>query len=70
MATPTPRDFFARDKDEQKAFIDTTWCDTCMEADLGMHTPTEYELDGTIFIEGQCKKCGEPVYTELTDDDI
>ncbi len=66
----TQRDFFARDPEEQQAFLDQTWCDKCQAADLGMHTPLEYELDGTIFVEGTCKQCGEQVYTELTDDDL
>ena len=70
MGTPTSRDFYARDKEEQKAYLETTWCDHCMKADLGMQEPVEYELEGTIFIEGQCLQCGQAVYTELTDDDI
>lgn len=65
-----PRDFFARDEEEQQAFLTQTWCDNCMEADLGMKNPVEYELDGTIFVEGVCNKCGQSVYTELTDEDI
>lgn len=64
------RDFFSRDDEEQQAFLTQTWCDHCMEADLGMSDPIEYEQDGTVFVEGACKKCGQPVYTELTDEDI
>ncbi|RVU32826.1 hypothetical protein [Neptunomonas marina] len=64
------RDFTARDSEEQQAFLQQTWCDNCQAADLGMHTPIEYEIEGTIFVEGRCSRCGEPVYTELTDDDI
>ncbi|WP_293265829.1 hypothetical protein [Neptunomonas sp.] len=64
------RDFLLRDKEEQQAFLEQTWCDKCQEADLGMHTPLEYELDGTIYIEGTCSKCGEQVFTELTDDEL
>lgn len=66
----TVRDFFARDEEEQQAFLLQTWCDNCQAADLGMHTPLEYLLDGTIFVEGTCNKCGEQVFTELTDDDL
>ena len=40
-----------------------------MEADLGMKDPKEYEQDGVIFVEGACVKCGEPVCTEIADDD-
>ena len=64
------RNFLARDAEEQQAFLEQTWCDSCQEADLGMHSPLEYELEGTIYIEGTCNKCGQQVYTELTDDDI
>lgn len=64
------RDFTARDSEEQQAFLQQTWCDHCQAADLGMHTPIEYEVEGTIFVEGRCSRCERPVYTELTDDDI
>jgi hypothetical protein len=70
MATETARDFYARDEEEQQAFLTQTWCNQCLEADLGMTDPKEYELNGTIFIEGRCVKCKSPVYTELTDEDI
>lgn len=68
--TPTPRDFYARDADEQALFLRETWCDNCQELNLGMRDPIEYELYGIIFIEGRCNKCGEQVLTELTDDDF
>ncbi|MCP8687379.1 hypothetical protein [Marinobacterium sedimentorum] len=66
----TMRDFGARDEDEQQAFLTQTWCDNCQQANLGMHTVIEYELKGVLFIEGKCAGCGEPVLTELTDDDF
>ena len=62
------RDFFARDKEDQDAFLSQTWCNNCMEADLGMVEPQEYELNGVVFVEGKCKKCGEVVVTEIADD--
>ena len=68
--TKVKRDFFVRDDEEQQAFLTQTWCDNCQEADLGMNTPLEYELDGTIFVEGTCNKCAEQVFTELTEDDL
>ncbi|AJQ95891.1 hypothetical Protein YC6258_03855 [Gynuella sunshinyii YC6258] len=40
-----------------------------MEMDLGMVNPIEYELDGIIYVEGNCKKCGEKVVTELDDEE-
>lgn len=66
----TSRDFSKRPADEQEAFLTQTWCDNCMEADLGMTDPVEYEDEGLVIIEGKCKKCGSVIMTELTDDDI
>jgi hypothetical protein len=63
------RDFYAREQEDQEAFLSQTWCNTCMEADLGMKDAKEYEQDGVIFVEGVCAKCGEPVCTEIADDD-
>lgn len=64
------RDFSQRPAEDQQAFLTQTWCDHCMEADLGMTDPVEYEDDGLVIIEGKCKKCGGLVVTELTDEDI
>ena len=63
------RDFYARPEDEQQAFLTQTWCNNCQEIDLGMKDPKEYELNGVVVIEGKCKKCGEPIITEIADDD-
>ena len=68
MTERVVRDFFARDEDEQKLFTEQTWCDACGQADLGMHTPIEYALGDSIFIEGQCNQCNSPVVTELSED--
>mgnify|MGYP000424552352 CR=1 FL=1 len=64
------RDFMARDEQERQAFLEQTWCDKCLQENLGMHTPLEYEFKGIVFIEGQCNQCGEAVLTELTDDEF
>ncbi len=66
----TERDFFQRTDEDQQAFLTQTWCDHCMAADLGMTDPQEYEEEGVLVIEGTCKKCGNPVTTELTDDEL
>lgn len=65
-----PRDFHARPADEQALFLNETWCDHCQALGLGMKDPEEYELFGIVFIEGRCLRCGEPVLTELTEDDF
>lgn len=64
------RDFGARDQQEQQAFLEQTWCDNCLKANLGMSDPVEYELKGIVYIEGRCLGCGQPVLTELTDEDF
>ncbi|NVK42869.1 MAG: hypothetical protein HWE39_16630 [Oceanospirillaceae bacterium] len=64
------RDFEARDDAEKLAFLEHTWCDNCQQANLGMTDPVEYVLKGIVFIEGRCRQCGQPVVTELTDDDF
>ncbi len=63
------RDFYARDVQEQAAFLANTWCNQCQEVDLGMKDPVEYEFMGRIFIEGKCNVCGEPSITEVVDDE-
>lgn len=63
------RDFYARDAEDQEAFLTQTWCNECGEADLGMTDPVEYEQDGVVLVEGKCKKCGTSILTEIADDD-
>lgn len=64
------RDFSARSEDELKAFLEQTWCDECQQVNLGMSNPREYLYKGIVFIEGDCNNCGQPVLTELTEDDF
>jgi len=69
MSDPIERDFSKRPPEEQEAFLTQTWCNNCMQMDLGMKDPKEYELNGTVLIEGKCKKCGETIVTEIADED-
>ena len=69
MSEQIVRDFFERAEDEQQEFLKFTWCNTCQAVDLGMKNPQEYEMDGIIYIEGECLKCGDKVTTELQDED-
>jgi len=70
MSERIERDFYQRDEDEQRAFLEETWCDSCMEVNLGMEEPVEYELNDIIFIEGKCKRCGGVILTEITEEDF
>ena len=69
MSDKIKRDFYARSAEEQNDFLAMTWCNACMQADLGMVEPEEYELADTIFIEGKCRVCGGVVTTELSFDE-
>lgn len=64
------RDFNLRDEDEKKAFLEETWCDNCQEVNLGMKNPIEYEQNDIIFIEGKCRKCGNIILTEITEEEF
>lgn len=59
------RDFYQRPLEDQRSFLQCTWCENCQEMDLGMTDPIEYEDEGVVIIEGKCKKCGEPIVTEV-----
>lgn len=63
------RDFKARDPEEQQAFLENTWCNSCQQVDLGMVDPIEYEFMDRIFVEGKCSVCGEPSITEIVEDE-
>jgi len=63
------RDFFLRGVEEQKDFLSQTWCNTCMEVDLGMTNPKEFESASRLWIEGQCVKCNGTTITEIVEED-
>ncbi|MDH2434916.1 hypothetical protein WH50_11255 [Pokkaliibacter plantistimulans] len=67
MTKRVARDFYARDAEEQQAFLTQTWCNNCLEVDLGMTDPVEYEENGIVFVEGHCARCGTVVVTEIDD---
>lgn len=66
---PIEKDFFARSPEEQNDFLQQTWCNQCMEMDLGMKNPQEFEAGERNWIEGECVKCGSKVITELVFED-
>ncbi|GGN20424.1 MULTISPECIES: hypothetical protein [Marinomonas] len=63
------RDFFARAEEEQRDFLAQTWCNHCMEVDLGMVNPKEFESKDRVWIEGDCVKCGHATVTEIVEED-
>ena len=63
------RDFSQRSVEEQQDFLSQTWCNNCMEVDLGMKNPKEYESESRVWIEGECVKCGEITITEIVEED-
>ncbi|MGK0474971.1 MAG: hypothetical protein ACJAYV_000622 [Oleispira sp.] len=62
------RNFEDRTDEDKEAFLTQTWCNACQAADLGMVEPKEYELNGTIIVEGKCKTCSEVSLTEVADE--
>lgn len=55
---------------EARAWIlHNTWCDECGEADLELNSPREYEECDRVYVEGQCKKCGQHVRSEILEND-
>ncbi|WP_417553668.1 hypothetical protein [Marinomonas fungiae] len=68
-ATPVLKNFFDRSIEEQQDFLQQTWCNECMEMDLGMKNPQEFEAGDRAWIEGECVKCGTKIITELVYED-
>ncbi|TYL48164.1 hypothetical protein [Marinomonas sp. IMCC 4694] len=63
------RDFFERSLEEQSDFLKQTWCNHCMEMDLGMGNPKEFETKDRLWIEGECLKCGQLTVTDIVEED-
>ncbi|MCO4785819.1 hypothetical protein [Marinomonas atlantica] len=67
--TSVLKDFFARPAEERQDFLQQTWCNQCMEMDLGMKNPQEYKAGERTWIEGDCVKCGTKIITEIVVED-
>lgn len=63
------RKFSDRPLDLQQDLLQQTWCNTCMEMDLGMKNAKEYQSGDRIWIEGECLKCGGKVITEIEEEE-
>jgi hypothetical protein len=59
------RSFDARSLEERSWITQNTWCDACEEADLGLRSPREYEDDGRVFVEGECRRCGQIIQSTI-----
>jgi hypothetical protein len=59
------REFNERQSQDREWHLQNTWCDSCGKADLGMDRPSEYELNGKIYLSGFCKLCGHEIKTEI-----
>ena len=52
---------------EQQWYLEETWCDHCDEADLGIVNPKLCTEDDKMIVEGECKKCGNVVSSEIVE---
>jgi hypothetical protein len=59
------RDFNKRHSQDREWFLQNTWCENCGKADLGMEKPTEYEINGKIYVSGFCLVCGHEIKSEI-----
>ncbi len=61
------RNFYRRDGAERNWMIESTWCGRCRLPDLGIDDPCEFEEDGVVYLEGQCRICGGTLTSEVVD---
>lgn len=47
--------------------IENTWCAECCLPDLGIDDPREFELEGRVYLEGQCRICRRTLTSEVVD---
>ncbi len=59
------RDFNERDYHDRSWLLQNTWCEICLKSDLGMDMPTEYEMNGKIYLSGFCTVCGSEINSEI-----
>ncbi|MDD4994252.1 MAG: hypothetical protein PHR83_18680 [Paludibacter sp.] len=59
------REFSERQPQDKEWLAQNTWCDFCKKADLGIEKPTEFELNGKIYLSGFCSKCGNEIKSEI-----
>jgi len=59
------RDFYGRSPEEQKWLLEHTWCNSCNKADLGITNPREFEEGDVVYLEGECRQCGESIKSTI-----
>ena len=62
--------FLLHDFSERKVFIENTWCELCDEANLAIFDQNEYEINGSKFILGYCRRCGTKILSEIIEKNI
>lgn len=62
------RDFNDRDEWEREDILSEIWCDNCGKGNLGIESPSEYEIKGTVYLEGACLQCSEPVVMRIDEE--
>ena len=59
------RKFSERQSQDREWLLRNTWCDFCKKADLGIESPTEFGLNGKIYLSGFCSSCGHEIKSEI-----
>jgi len=59
------RNFKNRSQEEQESFVSISWCDSCHASGLGMLNPVEFELNGKVYLRGECSRCKNNILSEI-----
>ena len=59
------RDFSSRDEWDQLDLVSVMWCDYCGRDNVGIDEPDEYEVNGVVYLEGECRECGQTVVATI-----
>jgi hypothetical protein len=59
-------DFFRRGKDNQEAILLNLFCERCKRPAKTPTFPTEYMLQGIVWVEATCNRCGNRVRIDVS----
>ena len=62
--------FLLHDFFERKVFLENTWCELCDEANLAIFNENEFEIYGSKFISGHCRRCGTKILSGVIEKNI